>query len=191
MKERNAMQEVTWKLYSPLTAEFFPQEVYDDPDLMDREGPMELDGKSLAEYADEIREAVEKDSAITGDFAQYMYGRTCSVPDGKVLSLVPSVEMVEDTLTGCATVKLREPLTSEECAALKIYLIAQYADGWGEGFEQREIETVDGVLFVHFWNSEEFHIRIDRNLGSMQQETPAAAPTRAEKGKRRRSEPER
>ena len=171
--------DITWKCYSPLLADFFPQEVYDDPDLMDREGPMELDGESLTDYADAICDAIQKENEDTGDLAQYICGDRAAVLDGKVLSILPSVEVVGDELMGCATVKLREPLTDAEANVLKEYLTGQYSDGWGEGFEQREIEVGDDVLFLHFWNPEQFGILIDRNPnGAPQEEQQPDAPER-------------
>lgn len=167
--------DITWKCYSPLRADFFPQEVYDDPYLMDREGPMELDGESLTDYADAICDAIQKENEDTGDLAQYIHGDHEAALNDKVLSILPSVEVVDDELMGCATVKLREPLDAAETAALREYLTGQYADGWGEGFEQREIEVSDGALFVRFWNSDRFGIEVDRhpNEAPQQEQKPA------------------
>ena len=36
---------------------------------------------------------------------------------------------------------------------MKEWISGQNSDGLGEGFEQRPIETVDGYIYVHFWNS--------------------------------------
>ena len=68
----------------------------------------------------------------------------------KTLSAIPSVEIRGDELKGCTTVRLKEPLTGPEMQDLQDYLKGQFSDGWGEGFEQQEIQTSDGVLYVHF-----------------------------------------
>ena len=36
------------------------------------------------------------------------------------------------------------------------YISGQYSDGWGEGFEQRDIRVEDGTLAVHFWQEDGF-----------------------------------
>ena len=69
---------------------------------------------------------------------------------------MPSVEIRGQKLCGCLTVELREPLNEGEQAALCDYVSGQYSDGWGEGFEQREIEVEDGKLYVHFWQEDGF-----------------------------------
>lgn len=68
----------------------------------------------------------------------------------KTLSAIPSVEIRGDELKGCTTIRLKEPLTEAEMQDLQDYLKGQFSDGWGESFEQQEIQTSDGVLYVHF-----------------------------------------
>ena len=58
------------------------------------------------------------------------------------------------------TVRLKEPLDKAEMSALQEYLLGQFSDGWGEGFEQREIQTADGALYVHFWEEEPFSFEV-------------------------------
>jgi len=52
-----------------------------------------------------------------------------------------------------AECQVKGELTPEEVSQLKDYLTGQAADGFGEGFEQREIRIDrDSELFVQLWN---------------------------------------
>ena len=105
----------------------------------------------MAYYEESIREAVEqRDNDDSGNLMPYFdEDRNPSVRK-KVLNAVPTVEIRDGELMGCTTVKLKEPLTEAEMQDLQDYLKGQFSDGWGEGFEQQEIQTGDGVLYVHF-----------------------------------------
>ena len=72
----------------------------------------------------------------------------------KVVSAFPSVEVRNGELVGVLTCQVTEPLTDAEMAEFKDWWTGQAADGWAEGFEQREIKTdAFGTIFVSFWNS--------------------------------------
>ena len=79
----------------------------------------------------------------------------------KVVSAVPSVEICGNKLCGCLNVELRESLNEGEQAVLCDYISGQYSDGWGEGFEQRDICVEDGTLAVHFWQDHDFELKRD------------------------------
>ena len=143
------------KFFSPLTAEFFPDEPdWEDESYNEYEG-YPMDGHDLLQYADAVDEAVKKDIAdFNGDLMQY-YHEDDSVRH-KVVSAVTSAEICGNKLCGCLTVELREPLNEGEQAVLCDYISGQYSDGWGEGFEQRDIRVEDGTLTVHFWQEDGF-----------------------------------
>ena len=148
------------KFYSPLTAEFFPDEPdWEDESYNEYEG-YPMDGHDLLQYADAVDEAVKKDIAdFNGDLMQY-YHEDDSVRK-KVVSAVPSVEIHGNKLCGCLNVELRESLNEGEQAVLCDYISGQYSDGWGEGFEQRDIRVEDGKLAVHFWQDHDFELKRD------------------------------
>ena len=148
------------KFYSPLTAEFSPDEPdWEDESYNEYEG-YPMDGHDLLQYADAVDEAVKKDIAdFNGDLMQY-YHEDDSVRS-KVVSAVPSVEIHGNKLCGCLNVELRESLNEGEQAVLCDYISGQYSDGWGEGFEQRDIRVEDGTLAVHFWQDHDFELKRD------------------------------
>ena len=106
----------------------------------------------LADSADEIANALKKYTANDeNDMAAY-YNEDDGVRQ-KLTSAVWLVEMHGDRLFGRIDCSLKEALTAEETEALRDWLSGQCSDGLGEGFEQQPIDTMDGELFVSFWNS--------------------------------------
>ena len=158
MKERRndiiEKQEITLKLYSPLTGDFYKNDVDEygwNNGVADY--PTLFSGVDMACYVDSIQKAVKQRSSDDGGNLMLYFGeeRNPNVK-AKTLSAIPSVEIRGDELKGCTTVRLKEPLTGPEMQDLQDYLKGQFSDGWGEGFEQQEIQTSDGVLNVHFWS---------------------------------------
>ena len=113
--------------------------------------PTLFSGVDMAYYEESIREAMgQRDNDDGGNLMPYFDEDRNPGVRKKVLSAVPTVEIRDGELMGCTTVKLKESLTEAEMQDLEDYLKGQFSDGWGEGFEQQEIQTGDGVLYVHF-----------------------------------------
>lgn len=124
-------------------------------------GPDEFSGFELADYEESIQSAITASlKGSGGDLMPYFSEQRNPGVKAKVLSAIPSVELRGGELMGCTTVRLKKPLDKVEMSALQEYLLGQFSDGWGEGFEQREIQTADGVLYVHFWSEESFSFEV-------------------------------
>ena len=143
------------KFYSPLTADLFPNDTEDlDDDYSEYEG-IPYTGKELTGYRDVIRDAIYEDvKDFYGDLMRY-YREDDSVRR-KVVRAVLTVDEVNGELVGSLWVDTDAPLTAEEQAVFCAYISGQYSDGWGEGFEQRDIRVDDGTLAVHFWQEDGF-----------------------------------
>ena len=138
------------KLYSPLSGELTEQE-YDDPQPMD--------GSDLAMFQDVILQGIEDEQMPETEGRGLMaYFDGSDAVNEKVISLFPSVEEVDGRLYGAAVCQVKEALTPGEMAELKEYCTSQYADGWGEGYEQRPRRTSYGELYVSFWQARDFFI---------------------------------
>ena len=146
------------KLYMPLTAELYePDEWGDMPVEAER-----LTGGELASHEDKIRSALFKnrmqEEQVRG--IMYWYRKPDSVND-KVHSVVFDVEQRHGRLWGVAECQISGELSAGELATLKKYISGQASDGWGEGFEQREIDVGDGDLYVHLWSWDDWDIQTE------------------------------
>ena len=116
----------------------------------------------LADSEDEINDALKEYTANDeNDMATY-YNKDDGLSE-KLTSAVWSVELHGDKLFGRIDCSLKEALTAEETEALRDWLTGQCSDGLGEGFEQQPIDTMDGELFVSFWNSGDNYSIMTRN----------------------------
>ena len=150
----------TLKLYMPLTADFYEPNEYGDLD----ENGVTLEGEELRGYESQIAAALKKyrmpEEADRG--LMYWYDKNDGL-NRKVYAVVFTVETRDQELWGVAECRVAGKLTGAELESLKAYLEGQAADGWGEGFEQREIRVGGkSELYVHLWNSDAWSIQTEQ-----------------------------
>ena len=140
---------ITGRFFFPLKITLNPYNEYGD---VDWDAAEDFDGRFCDGYADEINDRfdryTERDEC---DMIEYF--DESDTAREKIRSAKWGFESIDGVLYGTVTVKLTEQLTEDEEDTFKEWIVGQNADGLGEGFEQRDIETDEGILNVHFWDS--------------------------------------
>lgn len=142
---------VTTRLFSPLQGYLYEVDEWGNPE----ETPQVLGGRDLLQYAASIQERIEQeDWSQEGDrgLAEYLDNRLLKQ---RVASMFPGLEEVNGCLYGVMTLVSRGRLSPQEMEAVIESWSGQASDGWGEGFEQREIKAEGGELYVSFWQPED------------------------------------
>ena len=136
------------KLYCPLKFLYSPD---DNSDLED------VPSSVYTDYVEKINKKIQQSLHFEDDLRER--GLIEYSDNKKVHSAIPSVETKNGDLYGVITVKSYGELNEAELADLVNELTGQLSDGWGEGFEQREIMLGDDKVFISFWNSEDFYLK--------------------------------
>ena len=143
-------QDVTEYYYCPLVARVYPRDEYGGYD----EYPDDYDGDFLVQHEDKIRKLIKQEELHGENLAAYFAGSDGAV--SKLKEIHFGTQNVDGVLYGKIRVELTEQLTEAEDAEIKEFLIGQCSDGFGEGLEQREIEIPEGIIYVSFWNADDY-----------------------------------
>lgn len=145
------------KLYSPTSNTMYYNE--DDGGTSEYSDCMTM--SAAASYVSEIKEALKNYGSDFNERGLMQYYDEDGCLQDKVKSIIIDVEVIDKSLYGVTTVEFYEgksALNKNELSSLKDYIGGQMSDGFGEGFEQQPIQTDDGELYCHLWNSRDFYL---------------------------------
>ncbi len=122
--------------------------------------------ENYIDYDDEINDFIRAhlnsdENAVERGLAVYLHDENL---DKKVYSITPMVETRNGNLYGVAVVKSYGELDKAETADLVGYVTSQYADGFGEGLEQRPITLGEDEVYISLWNSEDYYLKPESEL---------------------------
>lgn len=142
------------KFYCPLKVQREIQPSFDEDEEECFDETEELSDFEILEYQSEISDAIEAyqcDEEENRGIMAYLGDRKRFAD--KVYSIFPSVEKIGDRVMGVFTCQICGELDSYEYDELLHELSGQASDGWGEGFEQHEIHTSEGDIYVSFYDT--------------------------------------
>ena len=140
------------KLYMPMTADPYEQNQW----RYWENYPTELDASEAVKYADSILAAIQRERRP--EEAERGMMRYYDGDDGvnrKVQSYTFTAEVRDRKLWGVAVCEVLGTLEPGELEKLKETITGQASDGFGEGFEQRAIQTPDGEVYAHLWSPDD------------------------------------
>ena len=152
------------KLYMPLRGTTYYDE-NDYGDLCQVDYKIDVFPADLAENKDEILQAIEK-NALPEETERGLMRYYCDQDsvNAKVKRYDFTVEEVNGQLMGVANLILNAPLDDRELARIKDEITGQASDGWGEGFEQREIKCNGKEVYVSFWGAKNWSLQTSEEL---------------------------
>lgn len=159
---RQLPEELTvLRLFSPLTANLYEKNEWGDME----QDAIPMSGRDICEYQEDILSLIEREHLDTEGARGLAVYLDNVLLGRKVYSMNPTVEVWQGELWGVLEVQTHGELSAGEMRELISEWSGQCSDGWGEGFEQRPINTGDGELYVSFWHSgSDFSIRPEQEL---------------------------
>lgn len=157
------------KLYMPLKITTY--DVENDYGYMEKSDyEEELSLSEALIYTDEILDAIEKNKLPEEEQRGLMkYYRNCDSVNAKISKYEFTVEEVKGELMGVAVLTLNDALNEKELEKIKSEISGQASDGWGEGFEQREISIDGRDIYVSFWGRNDWSLKTAEELGIAEQ----------------------
>lgn len=154
----------TLKLYMPMTVDRFESDGCGGTE----NEPTELSNYEAIRYVDSINAALRREElpAEAERGLMHYYGKNDGV-DRKVRKVTFAAEVRDQKLWGVAECQAASELTPVELTELKEFVSGQASDGFGEGFEQREISVPDGhEIYAHLWQWENWSIQTEQECFS-------------------------
>lgn len=154
------------KLYCPLVVCADPNsELGYEYGANGEDEPHEISNKAARYFEAYVSEAIDRSMSEETPRGLMDYFDGSEEANEKVYSMRPAVEVKNGELMGVCILQIREPLNPTELNEMREEATGQFADGWGEGFEQHAIHTPLGDLYVSFWHSgEDYSLRTEQEV---------------------------